>query len=99
MLSLPSACLMMTVATASEDSLYRGYALKMLQARYGTTAAVAITTAFYAMLAGIQGWPLMLWALYFGLILSLIRLWRNNLWPVFLTHLLTSIAPRLLDLF
>ncbi len=97
-LSLPAALWMMTIAAASEDTLFRGYAFTTLQARRGTVAATLITTMFYAPLGGGQGWALVLWAVYFGVVLCALRVWRRSLWTVSITHVLVALGPKVLSL-
>jgi membrane protease YdiL (CAAX protease family) len=95
-LSLPGAALMLLVAIPVEDTLYRGYAFKVLQLRHGAIAATLITTLFYAGFAGAQGLPVVAWAVYFGLVLSGLRLWRKNLWVVAIVHCVVSLGPKVL---
>jgi membrane protease YdiL (CAAX protease family) len=95
-LSLPAATGLLLTAVVAEDTLYRGYALHVLKGRHGTVAALAITTACYALLAPGPGFALRLWSIYFGAVLGALRLWRRNLWPVAITHGLVALGPRLL---
>jgi membrane protease YdiL (CAAX protease family) len=92
---LPVMLLMLTVSAAAEDALYRGYALVRLQQRFNVTVAVLSTTTFYAMLAPGPELPLKGWAAMLGLVLCGLRLWRGNLWPVLLAHLIVALSPRL----
>lgn len=94
--SLPVGVVMLSVAAVAEDTLYRGYALRVLRERHGTIVAVLVTTLAYALLAPGSELPLKLWAAYFGAVLCLLRLWRRNLWPVVITHVLVALSPKLL---
>jgi membrane protease YdiL (CAAX protease family) len=94
-LGLPAACVMMTLGVAAEETVYRGYALLRLRERYGVATAVAITTVFYVLLTPGSELPLKGFALYLGLVLCGLRLWRKNLWPVAIAHLLVSLGPKL----
>ncbi len=93
---LPAALTMIAIAVAAEDTLYRGFALTVLRRRHGTVLAVLVTSACNALIAPGQGWPLVLWAFLFGVLLCGVRLWRNNLWPVVIVHGLVGLGPRLL---
>jgi len=46
-----------------------------------------------------QGWPLMAWAFYLGVVLCGVRLWRDNLWPVVIIHWIVGVGPKLVSLF
>lgn len=94
--SLPAVLLTMVIAAVAEDTLYRGYALVVLKDRHGAVVAIAVTTTFYALLTPAQGLPLVLWAGSFGVVLTGLRLWRRNLWPVTLTHCIVALSPKLL---
>ncbi|MEW5852403.1 MAG: type II CAAX endopeptidase family protein [Myxococcota bacterium] len=98
-LSLPAAVVMMGISAASEDTLYRGYAFKLLRERQGTLLTLLVTSVFYAPLAGAQGWPLVTWAVYFGLVLGVLRIWRGNLWAVWLTHVVVALGPKVASQF
>ena len=96
---LPGVLVMLGVAVIAEDTLYRGYALTVLKERYGDLGAVCATSFFYALVAPGQGWPLMLWAFYFGAVLCGVRLWRKNLWPVVIIHWFVGVGPKLATFF
>jgi membrane protease YdiL (CAAX protease family) len=87
------ARLMLVVAVFAEDTLYRGYAWDRFRGRFGVFPAILVTSFAYALLAPGPELPIKLWAFAFGLFLSLVRLWRNNLWPVAIVHLLVSVPP------
>ena len=95
-MSLPAVAVTMVIAAVAEDTLYRGYALVVLKDRHGAVVAIAVTTTFYALLTPAQGVPLVLWAGYFGIVLTGLRLWRKSLWPVTLTHCVVALSPKLL---
>lgn len=95
-MSLPLAVGMMGLAAAAEDTLFRGYALVELRARHNTAVALLASALFYAPLAGAQGGALVVWALGFGLVLAGLRLWRNNLWAVWWTHVVVVLGPKVL---
>ena len=57
---------------------------------------VLVTSAAYAILTP-QGWPLMLWAFGFGLLLGGLRLFSENLWPSAAAHLVVALTPRLIE--
>lgn len=84
------------VSILGEESVYRGFAFVVLERRLGLAVAVAVTTAFYALLAPGQGWPLNAWALGFGIVLCGVRHLRKGLVPCVLVHACVSLAPRAL---
>jgi membrane protease YdiL (CAAX protease family) len=94
--SLPAAALTLVVAVVAEDTVFRGYGLRVLRERHGVVVAVAVTTVFYSLVTPGPGYALRLWTLYFGLVLCALRLWRQNLWPVAIAHALVSLTPKLL---
>jgi membrane protease YdiL (CAAX protease family) len=85
----------LAIASAAEDTLYRGYALTVLKARHGLPVAIAVTTLFYVFIAPPRSVALLAWAVGFGVMLCGVRLWRGNLWPVVLTHALVATGPKL----
>lgn len=89
------AVAMLTVAVIAEDTLYRGYALRVLRARYGVTLAVLFTSIAYALLTPGPELGVKVWALGFGALLAGLRLWRGSLAAVVTAHLLVSLGPRL----
>lgn len=93
---LPAVVATLAVAVVAEDTLYRGYGLELLRGRHGTAVAVLVTSAFYALVAPGGGLPLIVWAFGFGIALGSLRVWRRNLWPVCIAHVLVSVGPRLL---
>ena len=94
---LGQVVLALTVAVIAEDTLFRGYAFEVLRLRHGIPLAIAATSLGYAPLAGIQGWALVVWATCFSLLLCLVKVWRQNLWPVCIIHLMVSFLPRVLS--
>lgn len=94
--SLGAAALTLLVAAVGEDTLYRGYALHVLEQRHGALVGVGVTSVFYALVTPAQGLALVLWAGYFGVVLCGLRLWRKNLWPVTIAHALVALGPKLM---
>lgn len=90
------ALLMMSAGVVAEDTLYRGYALDTLRAKWGPVPALAVTSFAYALLAPGAELPLKAWAFGFGLVLGGLKLWRGSLWPVALVHLAVVLGPKLL---
>lgn len=97
--SLLAVIVTLLIAVSAEDSLYRGYAFAVLRERHGAPIAGAVTSISYALLTPGGGWPLMAWALAFGVVLFVLRSVSKTLWPVVLAHLLTGLMPKLLATF
>lgn len=93
--SLPVVVVMLGLGMVAEDTLYRGYAWKVLSERHGPASALLVTTLFYVLLAPGTEWPLKVWTLGFGAILGAVRWWRGNVWPVVIVHAVTSLGPKL----
>lgn len=94
---LGAVVLALTVAVVAEDTLFRGYTFEVLRVRYGILLATVVSTLGYAPLAGIQGWPLVVWATGFGVVLCGVKVWRRSLWPVSIIHVMVSLMPRLMS--
>ncbi|MFZ0706765.1 MAG: CPBP family intramembrane glutamic endopeptidase [Candidatus Korobacteraceae bacterium] len=80
--------LLVTRAAASEEILFRGYPIERLLELTGSriVAAVLSWAAFtYAHLAG-WGWAQLIVAGYGGVLLTILYLWRRNLWANMLAH-------------
>lgn len=97
-LALLPAAVMLLASVVAEDTLYRGYALEVLRARWGSLAAIAVTSFAYALLAPGFEFPLKLWALGLGVVLGLLRLAWPSLWPVAVVHAALALGPKLLAL-
>lgn len=97
--SLMAVVVTLGVAVCAEDSLYRGYAFAVLRERHGLVVAGAVTSISYALLTPGGGWPLMAWALGFGVVLFVLRSFSRTIWPCVVAHLVAGLAPKLLASF
>ncbi|RDX36395.1 CPBP family intramembrane metalloprotease [Kangiella sp. HD9-110m-PIT-SAG07] len=76
----------------AEEVFFRGFFLTSLRSSFGnrrwhTILAVAITTTVFALLHGYQGWiGIIDTAIYGGLSMSLLYLWRRNLTACIVAH-------------
>lgn len=95
--SLPLIAALLTVAIVAEDTLYRGYALERLRARFGPAAAVVVTSVCYALMTPGPDVALKVWAVGFGVVLAALRLLSGNLWPVVIAHGIVSLGPALVS--
>lgn len=62
-----------------EESIYRGFALPFLEARWGTAAAVAVTSVAFGLLHWGNGPEAILFTAVIGSLLAGIFVWRGNL--------------------
>lgn len=84
--------LTVTRAAICEETAFRGYGFERLTELTGSPLfAAAITFALFtiAHLSG-GGWGQVIIAAYGGLILTLLYLWRRNLWATIVAHWLTD---------
>lgn len=90
--------LLVTRAAVVEETLFRGYGIERLQQWSGSTwvAGVLSWAAFTIAHLASWGWAQLLVAGFAGAILTLLYLWRRNLWANMLTHWLTDAAGFLL---
>jgi membrane protease YdiL (CAAX protease family) len=80
--------MLVTRAAVAEEILFRGYPIERLQELTGsrTVAGILSCAAFtYAHLAG-WGWAQLIVAGYGGVLLTILYLWRRNLWANMLAH-------------
>ncbi len=80
--------LLVTRAAVAEEILFRGYPIERLLELTGsrTVAGILSWAAFtYAHLAG-WGWAQLIVAGYGGVLLTILYLWRRNLWANMLAH-------------
>jgi membrane protease YdiL (CAAX protease family) len=79
-------------AGVSEEVLYRGYAMERLGELAGSrTLAGAVSWALFAFAhVGPWGWPHLLVAGFGGAVLTVLYLWRGNLWVNILTHIIVD---------
>lgn len=75
-----------------EESIYRGFALPSLRARYGTTWAVVITSVAFGLLHWGNGIGAILVTTIFGLLFAAVFLWRRNLVAATVAHALYNLA-------
>ena len=90
--------LLVTRAAFVEETAFRGYGFERVTALTGsrTIAALATFALFtIAHLAG-GGWAQVIIAAWGGLVLTILYLWRRNLWANILCHWLTDAAGFLL---
>jgi len=90
--------LLVTRAAVAEETLFRGYPIERIREWSGSRMLAGLITwaAFtYAHLGG-WGWPQLIVAGFGGLLLTVLFLWRRNLWANVLTHWLADGAGFLL---
>lgn len=75
-----------------EESIYRGFALARLEGRFGTTAAVVISSIFFGFLHWGNGPFAILATALIGALLACIFVWRRNLVVVTVAHALYNFA-------
>ena len=85
-------------AAVSEEILFRGYAIERLQGLTGSRIiAAALPCAIFTLdHVGFWGWPHVFIAGVAGIVLTLLYLWRRNLWVNILAHFLVDAAAFLL---
>ncbi|HEU5312702.1 MAG TPA: type II CAAX endopeptidase family protein [Candidatus Udaeobacter sp.] len=90
--------LTVTRAAVAEETLFRGYGIERISEWSGSRILAGVITwaAFtYAHLRG-WGWAHLLVAGFAGLLLTVLFVWRRNLWANILAHWLTDAAGFLL---
>jgi membrane protease YdiL (CAAX protease family) len=90
--------LLVTRAAVAEETLFRGYPIGRIREWSGSRMLAGVITwaAFtYAHLGG-WGWPQLIVAGFGGLLLTVLFLWRRNLWANVLAHWLADGAGFLL---
>lgn len=75
-----------------EESLYRGFALPHFESRWGTLAAVLLTSGAFGLLHWGNGAGAVLFAAIWGVLLAGIFLWRRNLVAGTAAHALYNLA-------
>ena len=92
LLAMPSWWLAISVVRAAvgEELLFRGYALERLASLTGSRAVAGLVTCSVFTLEhiGFWGWGHLLIAGFGGAMLTLLYLWRRNLWVSILAHLI-----------
>ncbi len=90
--------LLVTRAAVVEETLFRGYGLERTAELTGSTwIAGLITWALFTMAhLSSWGWGQVIIAAFGGLVLTLLYLWRRNIWANILTHWLTDGAAFIL---
>jgi uncharacterized protein len=85
-------------AAVSEEVFFRGYALERLQELTGNpvVAAIISCTIFTLDHVGFWGWPHIFIAGPAGILLTLLYLWRRNLWVNMIAHFIVDGAAFLL---
>ncbi len=89
---------MVTRAAVAEETLFRGYAIERLEKLTGRTlVAAGISWAAFtiAHLSG-WGWAQLIVAGFGGIVLTVLYLWRRNLWVNIIAHWITDGAGFLL---
>ena len=79
-----------------EETLYRGYGLSQMKLRVVAPLAIIITAMAHALFACLQGPSVMAWHVVFGVFLGALTLWRKNVIPAFMCHVIFTLTPRLL---
>jgi membrane protease YdiL (CAAX protease family) len=92
--SLPLALVMLLALRAGvmEEILFRGYGIERLAAVIGHRWSAAMVSLAIFTLAHLGGWDLIYLLIVFpaGLVLTLLYLWRRDLWANILAHFLTD---------
>ena len=83
-------------AGVTHETLYRGYALRVLGERNGVAWAVVISSIFFALFHWPQGLLTVVSIVPDGIFLSLLALWRRNLWAPLSAHAGFNLASLLL---
>ena len=73
-------------AGVTHETLYRGYALRVLGERNGVAWAVVISSIFFALFHWPQGLLTVVSIVPDGIFLCLLALWRRNLWAPLSAH-------------
>lgn len=95
---LPYRVLLVTRAAVAEETIFRGYSIERLQQWSGSRwLAGAVTWALFTY-AHLKSWGVaqLIVAAYGGLLLTVLYLWRRNLWANMLAHWLADAAGFLL---
>ena len=80
------------LAPAVEESLYRGYALQALRARFGTAAAVMLSCAFFGLLHWTGGiWYMLMTGGVAGGLFCALAVWRRGLAAPFAAHFVLNL--------
>ncbi|MDE1985474.1 MAG: CPBP family intramembrane metalloprotease [Alphaproteobacteria bacterium] len=84
--------LQVTRAAVVEETLFRGYGLERIREATGSKIAAGVVTWALFAAAHITSWGLgqVIIAAFGGLILTLLYLWRRNLWVNMIAHWLTD---------
>ena len=83
-------------AGVTHETLYRGYALRVLSERNGVVRAVIVSSIFFALFHWPQGLLAVISIVPDGIFLCLLALWRRNLWAPLAAHAgfnLASLQP------
>ena len=94
LLALPLWCRVILVVrgVVAQELFYRGYGIERLQELTHSRAVAGITSCAFFTLANVPSWS---WAPiifvgFAGIILTLLYLWRRNLWINMITHLVVD---------
>ncbi len=90
--------LTVTRAAVVEETAFRGYGFERLRELTGSSFLAAVATWFVFTIAHLTswGWGQVIIAAFGGLILTLLYVWRRNLWSNILAHWLTDGAAFIL---
>ncbi len=83
-------------AGVTHETLYRGYALRLLGELNGAVWAVAVSSIFFALFHWPQGLLTVVSIVPDGIFLCLLALWRRNLWAPLSAHAGFNLASLLL---
>jgi len=86
--SLPFRVMLVTRAAVSEELLFRGYGIERIAELTGSRWLAAIVTCAAFTYAHLAGWGAaqLIVAGYGGVLLTILYLWRRNLWANMLAH-------------
>ncbi|HEY3637158.1 MAG TPA: CPBP family intramembrane glutamic endopeptidase [Rhizomicrobium sp.] len=90
--------LLVTRAAVAEELLFRGYPIERLIELTGSRVFAAVVTCVAFTYAHLAGWgaPQLIVAGYGGVVLTILYLWRRNLWANMLAHWIADGAGFLL---
>ena len=85
-------CISVVRAAVGEEVLFRGYAIERGQELTKSMAAVSVLSWFVFTIehVGTWGWPHLILAGFGGLVLTLLYVWRRNLWTNILMHFIVD---------
>lgn len=83
-------------AGVAHETLYRGYALRVLGERQGIVRAVLVSSVFFAVFHWPQGLLTVVSIIPDGVAFCLLVLWRKNLWVPFAAHVVFNLSTLLI---